>query len=217
MTGNLETLVMTEFVVFEGPDGSGKTTLINAVRTRLTDHHLNLVGRKAEPELAAIATILEREDQRPTPISEILLRFAIEFERLSIAEKLRQKSDLVIFDRGAASMIAWMDYLGVAQVGFESVIDELLDHHKDSLTIVTSASFETCWARASSRLLKSRKDGLGEDVNRRYYAQYLDNLSRITPGNPNVLRLDTENDSVEESCDSIIRFLTSRGLCRTPD
>lgn len=201
------------FVVFEGYDGSGKSSLIDAVRAT-SERKVRVIGRKAEPELVDIARILEREDVRPSPHVEMLLRIAVEAEREDIVARSLLSEDLVICDRGIVSLVSWFDYLGVSREPYNAALETLLDQHRRAVTIVCTADFDTCWERSSSRPAskQSRKDRLGKDVNRRYFAQYEANVRRYADSGSDMVFVDTENCDITESASTVLRALGARGL-----
>jgi thymidylate kinase len=206
-------LLVKPLVVFEGYDGSGKTSLIEALRAH-TCVASRVVGRKAEPELAVIAGILEREDMRPTADGEMLLRIAVEVERARIIARSAERRELVICDRGIVSMLSWFDYLDVTRKPYETLIRELLRHYESAVTVVCQADFDTCWRRSSSRpdCELSRKDRLGMEMNRRYFAQYEANLRRFAETAGDVVFVDTANSDIVESTRVMVDALQARGL-----
>src|SRR4051812_22199648 len=125
---------MKPFVVFEGYDGAGKTSLIKSLKSS-TDISTYVVGRKAEVELVGIASILEQE-VRPSAAAEMLLRIAVEVERGEIAEKTSASVDLHIFDRGVVSLLSWFDYLDVDRSAYEHLIKECLGFYQNAFTVV---------------------------------------------------------------------------------
>lgn len=199
------------FVVLEGYDGSGKSTLINAVRSRWAGT-TRLVGRKNEPELADISKILERDDFRPDPRVEMLLRIASEVERQNIISESLSSHDLVLCDRGVISLVSWFDYLGVSRGPYEQLIQGLNEYHRNALTVVCRADFETCWERSSNRTEQSRKDRLGKDVNRQYFSMYESNVQDHATSGTDVVFIDTVEDDVDRSTELVLEALASRGL-----
>ncbi|WP_280456177.1 AAA family ATPase [Nocardia brasiliensis] len=205
--------VAKSFVVFEGYDGSGKSSLIDALRS-VSGRSVRVIGRKLEPELVDIARILEREDKRPNPSVEMLLRIAVEAEREQIISQSLASNDLIICDRGFASLVSWFDYLDVDREPYNTVLDSLLACHRRSVTIACTADFDTCWERSSSRpdAKKSRKDRLGKDVNRRYFDQYEANVRRYADSGSNVVFVDTMRSNIPQSTALIVQALEKHGL-----
>lgn len=198
--------------MLEGYDGSGKSTLINALRSRLSGRSTRVVGRKNEPELADISKILERDDLRPDPEVEMLLRIAAEVERQNVITRSLSSHDVVVLDRGVVSLVSWFDYLDVSREPYEPLIERLHEYHQNALTVVCRADFETCWERSSIRGEQSRKDRLGKDVNRRYFSLYESNVKSHARSGSDVLFVDTVGTDVTQSTELVLAALESRGF-----
>ncbi|UFS58713.1 AAA family ATPase [Subtercola endophyticus] len=200
-----------KFVVFEGYDGSGKSTLINALVSSEATGSVRVVGRKKESELVEIAKVLERDDLRPDPRAEMLLRIAVEVERLNIISRSLLTHDVVVCDRGPISMIAWFRYLEVPSKAYEGLLEELWSFYRDSVTVVCRADFATCWQRSSGRLGQSRKDRLGEDANRRFFDQYQETVTS-SGASIALIDIDTVNADVSTSLDEVLEAMRSNGI-----
>lgn len=200
------------FVVLEGYDGAGKTTLINELGSRLPSRSIRVVGRKAEPSLVEIATVLERAATRPDPRSEMLLRIAVEVERTEVVSDALVGHDIVVCDRGMMSLVSWFDYLGVEREPFEPLIAGLSDYHRNAVTVVCVADFETCWARSSLRTEKSRKDRLGKTTNRRYFEMYESNVRLLASRESDVVFVNTVENDIADATDLVLEALVSRGF-----
>ncbi|TDB93195.1 AAA family ATPase [Actinomadura sp. 7K534] len=199
-------------VVFEGYDGSGKSSLIDAVRASLVGNDIRVVGRKTEPELLGISSVLEREDLRPLPNVEVLLRIALEIERQCVIDRSLRNHDMVFCDRGMISLLSWFDYLHVAREQYEPLLQGLMDYHCNSLTVVCEADFDTCWTRVNDRSIKSWKERQGFELNRRYFAMYENSVRCYAATGADLVFIDTAQSSLAESADHIKRVLDSRGL-----
>ncbi|MET9194573.1 AAA family ATPase [Streptomyces olivaceus] len=200
------------FVTFEGYDGAGKSSLINGVHQILAHKSIRVVGRKTEPELADISGALEREDLRYHGNVEVLLRIALEIERMGIITRSRLNNEITLCDRGVISLISWFDYLEVSREPCERLLQGLMDYHRNALTVVCAADFDTCWKRISSRGEQSRKEKLGKDVNSKYFAMYEANLLRYAETAADVVFVDTVGLDLAESTAQVVQALKSRGL-----
>lgn len=207
-----EAISMNDRVVtFEGYDGSGKSTLIEALRDSYPEKLLRIVGRKTEPELRLISNAIE-DAALLQPDAEIMLRFALETERQRLVRGALPANDLVILDRGIISVLAWFDYLRVSRQNFDALISASLKQRSNSLLVVCTADFETCWSRIESKPSLSKKERLGREVNRGYYDQYARNVNRSADAYGGVLFVDTTRYSLEESTVRVREELAKNGL-----
>jgi thymidylate kinase len=200
------------FIVLEGYDGSGKSTIINALRTRLSERSTRVVGRKNEPELADISKILERDDLRPDPKVEMLLRIASEVERQNVITRSLSSHEVVLLGRGVVSLVSWFDYLDVSRRPYEPLLKRLREFHQNALTVVCRAAFETCLERSSIRSEQSQKDRLGKDVNRRYFRLYEANVESHAKSGSDIVFINTVGVDVTQSTELVLEALESRGL-----
>jgi thymidylate kinase len=201
-----------QVVIFEGYDGAGKSSLIRAVRDSYPEKSIRVVGRKTEPELQLISSAIEDESGHLQHDTEIMLRFALETARQHIVRKALAGNDLVMLDRGITSLLSWLDYYDVPQLQYEAFANQQLKHCEGSLLVVCVADFELCWSRIEAKGLQSKKERLGREVNRRFYDQYVTNVSRLAGKHGSVIYVDTASQSLDESAARVREELTRRGL-----
>lgn len=113
------------FITFEGGEGSGKTTLIAALRSYLEEMNLSVVTTR-EPGGSRIAekirkVILDIENTDMTPRTEALLYAASRVQHLDevVIPALNNKQ-VVLCDRYLDSSLAYQGY--ARGLGFESVL-----------------------------------------------------------------------------------------------
>jgi thymidylate kinase len=187
-------------VVFEGYDGSGKTSLIKDLRERSADGRIRVVGRKNEPELRLMSSAIEDESEWLQHDTEILLRFALETGRQHIVRAALSSNELVVLDRGVPSLVSWIDYYQLPRSPFEALERECLKLYHNALLVVCVADFETCWSRIEEKESLSKKERLGREVNRRFYEQYVANVERLACLHAEVVHIDTASRNLSESC-----------------
>lgn len=113
------------FITFEGGEGSGKTTLIAALRSYLEEMNLSVVTTR-EPGGSRIAekirkVILDVENTDMTPRTEALLYAASRVQHLDeVVIPALNASQIVLCDRYLDSSLAYQGY--ARGLGFESVL-----------------------------------------------------------------------------------------------
>ena len=106
------------YIVFEGIDGSGKSTQIEMLRQWLADNgfRVETLVEPTDSEVGKlIRNILQRHDAASEDVQKILaLLFAA--DRMFIMDKLEDKSKIIISDRSFISSLAYQepaDWVGV--------------------------------------------------------------------------------------------------------
>jgi dTMP kinase len=158
----------TGFITFEGPDGSGKTTISRKVVEALMHEGYDVVYTR-EPGGIEIAeeirnVILDPKNTKMDVRTEALLYAAS--RRQHLVEKILpalEAQKLVICDRFVDSSLA---YQGIGRgIGLDEVfqINQFaIDHHMPELTLYLDVNAQTGLSRITSRKFKDRLDR--EDV-----------------------------------------------------
>jgi len=152
------------FITFEGPDGSGKTTVSTAVYQKLKDEGFDVIYTR-EPGGIDIAeqirsVILDPKNTAMDNRTEALLYAAS--RRQHLVEKIipaLKKNQVVICDRFVDSSLV---YQGIArQIGIEEVyrINQFaIDDYMPEMTVYLDISAEKGLARLQNREFKDRLD-----------------------------------------------------------
>ena len=181
----------TNIVIVEGYDGSGKGTLIERLRESLGGKRVRVLGRKTEVELRPISLLIEQTPPTLCKETEILLRIALEFERLELLRRAQSEWDIIMLDRGIISLVSWVDYYDLDSRRYASLFSTLESALDGAKVLICSCDFETCWRRALEKETKSKKELLGEATNRRYYEKYMRNVELFRNRNSLVSTVDT--------------------------
>ena len=162
---------MTKVLLFEGYDGSGKTTLISNFKQHLVIEGSTFyeVDRQANKVIALLTSLIRDKDILPTDRSEILLRFAREFERLEVAKAQSIKHDFIILDRSILSAMSWISYYKNDYNLFRPLIETLIADLDGAVLVYCYTTFELSWSRVSNRGELSKKELKGQDINRAMY------------------------------------------------
>lgn len=175
------------FITFEGGEGTGKTTQIDALRERLeTLGHEVIRTREpgGSPEAEAIRELLVKGDTgRWKPETEALLHFAARNEHLErIIRPALEQRKFVLCDRFSDSTMA---YQGIVQgLGSDvvSALDELVvAETKPDLTLVLDLDSDVGLARANGRAGdEDRYERMGSEFHKNLRAAFL----KIADDNP---------------------------------
>lgn len=154
------------FIVFEGLDGSGKSSLMTALENELKSKNLPVV-RTREPGGTALGDqiremILRKDGPAPTPRTELLLYEASRAQHVDqVIKPALQRNSWVLCDRFAASSVAFQ--AGGREIS-EEWVERLNEFATDSLvadmTVLLDLSVEESRRRRSNR---HAKGGEGED------------------------------------------------------
>lgn len=154
------------FIVFEGLDGSGKSSLMSALETELTSKKLPVL-RTREPGGTPLGDqiremILRKEGPAPTARTELLLYEASRAQHVDqIIKPALQKNSWVLCDRFSASSIAFQ--AGGREIS-EDWVERLNEFATDNLipdlTVLLDLTVEESRRRRNQR---NAKGGEGED------------------------------------------------------
>jgi len=173
------------FITFEGPDGSGKTTISNQVYQKLIDSHFDCIYTR-EPGGIEIAEkirdiILNPEYTTMDKKTEALLYAAS--RRQHLVEKVLpalENNKIVICDRFVDSSLA---YQGIGRgIGFDEVyaINEFaIEGHLPNLTIFLDVDAETGLKRIQDRAFMDRLDQEDISFHERVFEGYQEVLKKF--------------------------------------
>lgn len=145
------------FLVFEGLDGSGKSSLMNQLQTHLENRSLKFIKTR-EPGGTALGDqirqlILSKSDNAPTARTELLLYEASRAQHVDLVIKpALEKKQWVLCDRFSASSIAFQ--AGGRQISKEQVVwlnNFATDNLEPDLYILLDLSVEESQMRRQKR------------------------------------------------------------------
>ena len=194
-------------LIFEGYDGAGKGTLIDAVRDYFSDKTIRVIGRKNEIQLQPISNLIEDETKKYSLDTELLLRIALEKERQKIISDAIRKYDIVILDRGFISLRSWVYHYHLEISNYINLFETLEKEIKKSTVIFCSADFETCWERINQKDSKSKKELLGKEENKRFHTEHKEVFDKYQNDNTTKIIVDTAHQSINKSLKVILEHL----------
>lgn len=197
------------FVTFEGTEGSGKTTQIRQLKSRLERHKIATVTTK-EPGgtshgMQIRSLILDPHTSFQSRFTELMLFYADRFEHIeSVIKPALEQNKVVICDRYIDSTIAY-------QIGGRKMPEKLvqmLNHYVDLMPTVTfflDINPEEGLARAQRRAALDRFEQEDLDFHNRVRTKYLHQAN----SHPNrIIPINTNNRTAEDIHLDIVRHLS---------
>jgi len=142
--------VSGQFIVVEGLDGAGTTTLANTLRARLEQNGVSVLLTR-EPSDLAVGRLIREALTDSVGVSDGVLPFLFAADRKDHLERQIEpelsSGNWVISDRYLASSLAYQSLA----VPFESVAALNSSFRKPDLTLFVEAPAEVCVDRISSR------------------------------------------------------------------
>ncbi len=139
---------------FEGTDGSGKSSLIRALRGLCEQHGrpFTIIGRRgvyANPRVVALTRLLRAGRNSLSPRAEYHIRIARDYERALLASQA--PPGVVVFDRFVLSVLALVRAHGGDVEGLLGTFREIIATAHLHATVFVHCPFETAWERARGR------------------------------------------------------------------
>lgn len=173
-----------KFIVFEGSDGSGKTTILNNVRKYLEENNIDYVltrepgGTKISEGVRDI--LLSNDNKEMSPRTEALLYAASRAQHVDeIIKPNLEAGKLVISDRFVMSSLAYQGY--GRELGYDNVkaINEFaIDDIKPDYTIFFNVDPITVLERKRKNVVADRLENEDESYHKRVYKGYQEMLKR---------------------------------------
>lgn len=177
------------FIVFEGIDGSGKSTQIHALHERLRGHGITAVIVRepgGTPVGEQIRQILLEHPFEMTPLTELLLYEASRSELTrTVLRPALEQGRVVLADRFAMASLAYQSYgRGLDFTLVHQCNTIATDGINPSLTIILDVPVEVAFAR--KRLGFDRLERAGREFHERVRAGYRQLAQQV----PNSILLD---------------------------
>lgn len=200
-----------KFIAFEGPDGSGKTTILNNVEKFLIENNIDFIitrepgGTEISEEIREI--LLSNDNSEMSARTEALLYSASRAQHVDelIIPNL-QKGKLVISDRYVLSSLAYQGF--GRELGYDSV-KEINDFATDKLapdyTFFFNVDPITVLKRKRNNFVTDRLENESNSYHNKVYNGYQEILKR---NKDNLIIIDASK-SIEEVTEQTINKLKS--------
>lgn len=200
----------SKFIVFEGPDGSGKSTILKKVKESLIEEGHEIYDFR-EPGGTPISEkirniILDNDNAEMTARCEALLYAASRAQLLE--EKIKPLLDrgaIVLCDRFVLSSLMYQGIgrdLGIEQV--KAINDFAIGQTKPDLTIFFNIDYKTAIDRKRKNFESDRLENEEDDFHRRIFDGYID-LSKKYKDQIVTVDATQSIDQVTKDCLSIIK------------
>jgi len=201
------------FITFEGPDGSGKTTVATAVCERLAEMGYDVIHTR-EPGGIAISEdirkiILDPKNTMMDAKTEALLYAAS--RRQHLVEKVfpaMEEGKIVICERFLDSSLAYQGF--GRQLGFDEVLSINLfaiDNTYPDMTIYLDVDEQVGLDRLSNRDFKDRLDQESIDFHHRVSQGYREVLRRFSDRITIVDASASKEEVIEESMNRVLELI----------
>jgi len=206
------------FIAFEGPDGSGKSTMIKMIGEYLKEKNIDFFetrepgGTKIGEDIRRI--LLDNSNKNMFPETEALLYAASRGQHLR--EKIlpaMEEGKVVLCDRFLFSSLA---YQGVGRsLGIEEVMminDFAIKGIRPDLTLFFYVDPDTTLIRKTNKKGGDRLEREGKSFHRRVYDGYMELIRRYPENIEIVDATKSKGEVFEETKKIILNFLKRKGI-----
>ncbi len=198
-----------KLIVFEGPDGSGKTTILKKVNEKLTDegYKLKLVREPGGTDISEKIReiIIDNDNVNMAAKTESLL-FAASRAQL-VEEKLRpalENGEIILCDRFVLSSLLYQGVgrgLGIDEV--KAINDFATGDIKPDLTIFFNIDYKTALVRKRANFSADRLENEDFDFHKRIFDAYINIADRYKD---DIKQVDATR-SIEEVSTDVLKLI----------
>ncbi len=182
------------FIVFEGIEGSGKTTLINHISKNLKKRNLNFIkirepGGNKNSEI--IRKLILNKKNKFNSFTDLMLYFASRSENIETVIKKNYKKKIILLDRFTDSTIAYQHYgMGLNKNLIQRINKILLKKIKPDKIFLNIVNMNNLSKRLNLRKNKNRYD----KFNKKFYKKVQSGFLKISKNNNNYVIIDSNKD-----------------------
>jgi len=197
-------------IVFEGIEGSGKTTLINHVSKYLKKKKISFIkirepgGNKNSEKIRKL--ILNKKNKF-NPLTDLMLYLASRSENIENVIKKNYKKKIILLDRFIDSTIAYQHYgMGINKSVIVNINKILLKKIRPNITFLNIVNMQNLEKRLYLRKNKNRYDNFKIEFYKKVQAGFL----KLSKNKNNYVVIDSNNNLVENKkkvLNMIIKFI----------
>lgn len=202
------------FITFEGPEGSGKTTVLAKIKEKLIQDNIEAIITR-EPGGSIISeqireVILNKENKLMDPWTEVLLYIAARQQHL--VEKifpLLKTNKIIICDRFSDSTVAYQGYGRKLDINKINKIQDLVfENFKPNLTILFDVDPKIGLKRIQKRH-KSDFDRLDEE-NLLFHTLVYQGYKQIAKENPQRIKIIDASQNLENVVTEVYQLIKQK-------
>ena len=197
-------------IVFEGIEGSGKTTLINHVSKYLKKKKISFIkirepgGNKNSEKIRKL--ILNKKNKF-NPLTDLMLYLASRSENIENVIKKNYKKKIILLDRFIDSTIAYQHYgMGINKSVIVNINKILLKKIRPNITFLNIVNMRNLKKRLYLRKNKNRYDNFKIEFYKKVQAGFV----KLSKNKKNYVVIDSNNNLVENKkkvLNKIIKFI----------
>ena len=184
-------------IVFEGIEGSGKTTLINHVSKYLKKKKISFIkirepgGNKNSEKIRKL--ILNKKNKF-NPLTDLMLYLASRSENIENVIKKNYKKKIILLDRFIDSTIAYQHYgMGINKSVIVNINKILLKKIRPNITFLNIVNMQNLKKRLYLRKNKNRYDNFKIEFYKKVQAGFV----KLSKNKNNYVVIDSNNNLVE--------------------
>tara|TARA_Y100000591_G_scaffold331295_1_gene364749 strand:+ start:3807 stop:4424 length:618 start_codon:yes stop_codon:yes gene_type:complete len=184
-------------IVFEGIEGSGKTTLVNYISKYLKKKNIDFVkirepGGNRNSEL--IRKLLLNNKNKFNKFTDLMLYFASRSENIEKVISKNYKKKIIIIDRFTDSTMAYQHYgMAIDKLLINNINNILLKNIKPQKTFLNIINMKNLKKRLKLRKNKNRYDYFKLS----FYKKVQDGFLKISKKNTNYFLIDSNKNLLE--------------------
>ena len=197
-------------IVFEGIEGSGKTTLINHVSKFLKEKKINFIKIR-EPggniNSEKIRNLILNKKSKFNSFTDLLLYLAARSENFEKVIKKNYKKKIILLDRFTDSTIAYQHYgMGLDIKIINQINKIILKNLKPDLIFLNIVSMKNLVLRIGTRKNKNKYDRFKT----KFYKKVQKGFIKISKNKKNYIIIDSNknlNDNKKKVLENIIKII----------